>query len=677
MNIKETIDEFFRDGGLLSQKFRNYEYRNQQQRMSNEILDRLEQKSHMLVEAPTGVGKSFAYLVPAICFAKEHFRKVIVSTYTINLQEQLIEKDIPLLRELLPVDFKAGLLKGRKNYLCPKRLARALESSMTLFESSESNMLKKIFDWSKTTIDGTLSDIDFEVSAEVWDSVCSERGICTQKTCGGRDSKCFYQKARMELEECDVIVVNHHLFFTLYDGVSEGGKGYLYNNDFLIFDEAHTVEQVAADHIAPSVSRESVRYNLMRLYNAKSKRGFLLELPSLHIQMQVQNLLEMNQMFFYRIRRELFHAEGGKPGGLAVRIYEKEPFDNELKPLFEELIGSLRALRPACENEMQENELNEFITRFTEINSTLDAFITQKYGAENNEFVYWAEISSLKPESNLKLCCSPVDLSGYFRENIFREDSSAILTSATLTTSGNFNYFVRRLGAEAADLLKLDSPFDYSRQVRIYIPKDIPPPVNDNDEIYLANLSEWIQYFVKMTGGKALVLFTNRSLLRKMAEQLKDTFASDSIELLIQGDGTSRKNLLNRFRKDLNSVLFGLDSFWMGVDVPGESLSNLIITKLPFQVPNNPQIQARIEFIQRNGGNSFMDYSLPEAVLKFRQGVGRLIRNSDDKGIIVILDSRIITKHYGRNFIDSIEECPIEILESVEVFPQFRPGGRE
>jgi len=671
MNIEENIGKFFEEGGLLSEHFEGYEYRRQQVEMSNEIVNQLTSSSHLMIEAPTGIGKSFAYLVPSIYFARENKRKVIISTYTINLQEQLIEKDIPLLRNSLPLEFSAGLLKGRNNYLCPKRLNRAMETSNTLFETAEQANLIKIYEWSKRTKDGTLSDIDFDVISEVWDSVCSERGICTAKTCGGEKTNCFYQRARMELEKCDVIILNHHLFFTLYDGPVEGRNGYLYHNDLVIFDEAHTIEHVAAEHIAPAVSRESLRYNLLRLYNGNKKRGFLLELPSLHIQMNVHNLLDMNQKFFHRLRKELFHFHDGRMEGLASRIHEKNIIDNELKPELDRLIADLRSLRPACSSEAQENELNEFVTRFSELNSALDGFITQRNNSDDNEFVYWVELSSSRPESNVRLCSSPVDLAGYFRKNIFRENNSTILTSATLTTANNFGYFKKRLGAEEVNTLKLDSPFDYARQVKIYIPKDIPAPSNDNDEMYQNSLREWIRYFVTMTKGKALVLFTNRSLLLKTGNELKDDFAKDSIDLLMQSKGNSRKFLLNKFKTDVKSVLFGLDSFWMGVDVPGESLSNLIITKLPFQVPNHPLIQARIEFIQRNGGNSFLEYSLPEAVLKFRQGVGRLIRSTNDKGIIAILDNRIITKQYGRNFIDSIDECPIEILTSDESFSHF------
>ncbi len=669
--IRDKLTGFFAEDGLLAGVFDNYEHRPQQLQMANAVLDSIAYNNHTLIEAPTGIGKSFAYLVPSLLFAKEFSRKAVISTYTINLQEQLIDKDIPLLKRTLGIDFNAGILKGRKNYLCTNRLSKAMESSNTLFESEEKSNLNRIIEWSRQTADGTLSDIRFEVIPEVWDSVCSERGICTQKTCGGEHSNCFYQKALAELELCELIILNHHLFFSLYDGVTEGKNGYLYLNDFLIFDEAHTVENVASEHIAPEVSRDLIKYNLLRLSNSRKKKGFLLELPSLHVQMKVQNLLDMNQSFFYGIRRELFENKADSSQSLARRIYEVDTIENELHTELGELIIDLRALRPACRSESQENELNEFILRFSEIRAALDDFFTMKKNTPENEFVYWVEIASSRPDANVKLCSSPVSLADYFRINIFKPENSAVLTSATLTTARSFDYFRNRLGADSTANLLLDSPFDYSRQVKIYIPEDMPPPAYDSQDHYRQCLIDWIRYFIGMTKGKALVLFTNRKLLKEAGAELKDFCSAESISLLLHDNTASRKNLLENFKTDVNSVLFGLDSFWMGIDVPGESLSNLIITKLPFQVPNHPLIQARIEHIEKCGGNSFADYSLPEAILKFRQGIGRLIRSKEDKGIIVILDNRIIRKSYGRNFLDSIEECPVELLNSRDVLQRM------
>ena len=662
-DINSHLEKFFAADGILSENFESFEYRSQQKEMAESIFSSLDSKSHLFIEAPTGIGKSFAYLVPAIYYAKKDQKKVIVSTYTINLQEQLINKDIPFLQKILPVEFKAKILKGRNNYLCPKRLMRAMESSNVLFETAEQHNLELIYNWSKRTKDGTRSDIDFPLDEEVWNSVCSERGICTHKTCGGDNTNCFYQKAKKELADSDVIIVNHHLFFTLFDGISDEKDGYLYRNDFVIFDEAHTVEQVATDHVAPSLSREMVKYHLHKLYNHQKKKGFLLTLPSLHIQAIIQNLLDLNTAFFYRLRRSLFEINGNKPQGLTCRIYEKHVEENLMKEEMDNLLKNLRSLRPNCGSEEQENELNEFIIRFSEMNYILEDFLNQKKNEKKNDFVYWVELSSQKPESNVSICSSPVDISGYFRDNIFRPNNSTILTSATLTINNNFEYFKKRLGGDHVKECRLDSPFDFYRQVKIYIPKDIPTPSKDVNSLYEEKLSEWIQYFINITKGKALVLFTNSSLMKSIGNEMKENLASENIELLIQGTGMSRSRLLKNFQNDINSVLFGLDSFWMGVDVPGESLSNLIMTRLPFQVPSHPVVQAKMEFIDQNGGNSFFEYSLPEAILKFRQGIGRLIRHNTDQGIIAILDNRIINKTYGKYFLNSIDECEIEIVE--------------
>ena len=667
MDLKNEVSNFFSETGILANRFENYEYRASQMNMALAVLDTLVNKSHLFIEAPTGVGKSFAYLVPAIYYAKENKKKAIVSTHTINLQEQLIGKDIPFLEEVLPIEFKAALLKGKTNYLCPKRLRRALESSNSLFESKEQLLLEKINSWAKETKDGTLSDLSFHILPNVWSNVCAERGICTNKTCGGEDTECFYQKARFKIADSDVVVVNHHLFFTLYDGVmNEESDGYLFKNDFVIFDEAQTVENVAAAHVIPELSREMIKFHLKRLYNDKKKKGLLTTFDALHIIPVIQNLLEINQYFFQELKRKLFVMNEGKLDKLAVRVFEKGIIRNLLKEKIENLLKNLRELKQNCKNEAQENELQDFITRFLEFNYLIDNFIEQKSNEENkNNFVYWVEVSSQKEDANISICSNPIDISDYFQKNIFRENNSTIFTSASLTVNNNFEFFKKRLGAEIAEEIQLPSQFDFYKQVKIYIPKNIPNPGKENNEVYNEKLVDWISYFVELTKGKALVLFTNSLLMKQTGKKLRDVLYGKDIEILLQGEGMSRKYLLDFFKKDINSVLLGLDSFWLGVDVPGEALSNLIITRLPFRVPDHPLMQARLEMIDAKGGNSFMDYSLPEAILKFRQGVGRLIRSSNDEGIIAILDNRIISKPYGKYFLESIDECEIEIVEDV------------
>lgn len=658
LDLKEEVRNFFREGGLLAQRFDNYEHRKSQEDMALAILDSLENKKHLFVEAPTGVGKSFAYLVPAILYAKKHNRKALISTHTINLQEQLILKDIPFLQEIMPVEFKASLMKGKSNYICPKRLRRAGESANILFENEEEIFLERLNIWARETRDGTKSDIRFPILENVWSDVCAERGVCSTKTCGVKDTECFFQKAKMQLEDSDVIILNHHLFFTLFDGLkNEDTEGYLYKNDFLIFDEAHTIESIAADHLYPRISREMLRYNLFKLYNEKKRKGFLLSFPSLHIFPMIQNLLELNHIFFSGLKEKLFSMNGWRLERLAERVYEPHIVKNILEEGFTQLIDALRKLRPMCQNEWLENELNEYILRFSQFRYLISDFLEMKKNAERpNEFVYWVEVSSQKPEANISLCSSPIDLSDFFRENIFRENHTSILTSATLTVDNRFLYFKRRLGGETAGEMKLPSQFDFDKQVKIYVSRSIPPPTSEH---YQDILEDQLEHYIKLTDGKALVLFTNSFLMRKTAEGIRNRFSDEMIDVLVQGEGMSRNHLLNEFKSNINSVLFGLDSFWLGVDVPGESLSNLVITKLPFMVPDHPMIKARMEYIESKGGNSFMEYSLPEAILKFRQGIGRLIRSKRDTGIIVLLDSRIVSKFYGKYFLNSIDKCEI------------------
>ena len=661
MDLREEVINFFKEGGILSQKFENYEYRKSQEDMALAILDSLENKNHIFVEVPTGVGKSFAYLVPAILFAKKYQRKAVISTHTINLQEQLIYKDIPFLHEVMPVEFKASLMKGKANYICPKRLRRANDSSNTLFESDEQIFLDRLNLWVNQTNDGTRSDIAFPILENVWSDVCAERGVCSTKTCGVKDTECFFQKAKLELADSDVIIVNHHLFFTLFDGIlDENSEGYLYKNDFLIFDEAHTLEAIAADHLYPRLTREMLRYNLLKLYNEKKRKGFLLAFPSLHIFPIIHNLLELNQDFFSGLKEKLFHMSGGRMERLAERVYEPHVTENILDGELTHLLDSLRKLRQNCRDEWMENELNEYILRFSQFRYLIADFIEMRKNEERkDEFVYWVEIASQRPDANISICSSPIDLSDFFRENIFRADHTAVFTSATLTIDNRFIYFKKRFGGEIARELKLPSQFDFASQVKMYIPRNIPAPSKENNELYQQALTDNIEHYINLTGGKALVLFTNSYLMRKTADTIRERLNGDGMDILIQGEGMSRRHLLDEFKNNIDSVLFGLDSFWLGVDVPGEALSNLIITKLPFQVPDHPVIKAKMEFIDSRGGNSFMEYSLPEAILKFRQGIGRLIRSKEDRGIVVILDSRILSKFYGKYFLNSIDECEI------------------
>lgn len=681
-DLTGEVRQIFSESGLLS-RAKNFEYRPQQQEMAVRVARALTNGRNLALEAGTGVGKSLGYLIPAILYATRNSKKAVVSTHTINLQEQLVEKDLPMLEGALPVDFKFTMLKGRQNYLCGRRLLRALRQADGLFTSPEYAELKRIHEWAKTTEDGSLSDFEFEPDPKVWSMVCSERGLCSPKQCGpnaegaARQVPCFYQRARARILGADVLVLNHTLFFSCLGGYEEPVEnGALFRNDFVIFDEAHTIENVASRHTGLSYSVAQARFLLNRLWNPRTGKGLLRAVSASRIRDEVEDLSERIESFFLSVEEACDHIHRASHDNKSqyapphsrewkeIRIRRPDMVEDTVTLSAQRLRELIRELVESLDDKYMGDELREMSRRLLELRETIRVFLNQ----EDPGMVYWVTRSGVR-QRTITLNSAPLNVGDYLERTLFRSETSVIMTSATLalkndatesrTAPAELTYFQRRVGAWNAETAQLGSPFDYSRQMEVFVAGKMPDPRTSG---YEAALAFWIERFIKQSDGRAFVLFTNLSLMSAVADRLAPKLRDLHITAHIQGRGTPRSALLEAFKTDTSSVLFGVESFWQGVDVPGESLSNVIITRLPFAVPDHPLTEAKVEAIEARGGNAFMEHSLPEALIKFRQGVGRLIRTHSDTGIVAILDNRILTKRYGKLFFDALPEARVEVV---------------
>ena len=644
-----TLREIFSPGGLISQHLEGYELRQEQLQMAHEVARAMIDAEHLIVEAGTGVGKSFAYLIPAISLALKAEQKVVISTNTISLQEQLVTKDIPFLQRILPRDFNVVLAKGRRNYLSRRRLKNLLNYERGLFDTLEEvEEVAEIEEWANMTVDGSRADLPLQPQSQIWDKVVSDRDNCLGRQCETYDT-CFYFKVRREMQDADLLIVNHHLLFSdlAIRKNSEDALGVLPDYDYLIIDEAHHLEATATKHASVDFSNARVKWLLDSLSNLAKI------FDSRQLTDEVEAAREQANILFRSIIDAMQEVnDDGHAPTFTHRIHNSDFVRNVLDAPLADIERTLKHLRDNTSTDDEEQEITAHHRYCERLRDELDMIIRQS----DPDYVYWVEISTRGRTARILLNATPANVKQMLEDHLFTTKSSVVMTSATLSTNRNFSYFKKRIGINECRELLVHSPFDFKKQVQIHIPRDMPDP---NSSEFVPAVIQKIRHYLKLTHGKAFVLFTSYKMMDEVYDAVAPYLEAIGLDTFKQGGELSRTDMLQAFREDTDSVLFGTSSFWEGVDVRGEALSNVIITRLPFEVPTHPVMEARVKQIKESGGNEFFEFSLPESILRLKQGFGRLIRTQTDEGIVVILDRRIKTRNYGKQFLDSLPDCEI------------------
>ncbi|MBK6749116.1 MAG: ATP-dependent DNA helicase [Acidobacteria bacterium] len=638
------IDSVFGCGGLISQHHDAYEYREGQVRMAEAITTAFAEKKHLIVEAGTGTGKTLAYLTPAIAAALAKKTRIIISTGTKNLQEQLMEKDIPFLQKILPKKFKAAYMKGRSNYACLYRIAKS-DHQPILDGIGEIDHFKEVRDWVLETKTGDRAELTYlPENLSFWSRINAKSDTCIGQKCPDYEP-CFITRMRTNAEAADIVIVNHHLFFADLNVRGNNFGKVLPDYAAVIFDEAHLIEDIAADYFGFQVSTfqidELVRdADTLPITDAIATAGIL---------RKSAKVIGLAEQFWIRF----LQARGSEgrfplmPDSFSQRGANGQPQPTTHGEAYEALDSALGQL---------ETEIDVFSAKIPEADSVVRRIRQTRFDlgfiikqADRN-YVYWLE----KRGRGIFLQASPVDVSALLQEKLFDKVDTCILTSATLSANGSFNFIRDRLGLSPAKTTSLTAPssFDYEKQAIVYLPKVMPDP--RSPEFTHAAAIEIVK-IVQVTRGHAFVLCTSNSSMTALYELVSSRIG---YPCFLQGT-MAKTGLLEKFRETPNAVLFATSSFWQGVDVRGEQLSCVIIDKLPFAVPTDPIVAARSRFIDENGGKSFFDYSVPQAVISLKQGIGRLIRSSTDRGVIAILDPRLRSKGYGRDFLNSLPRMRI------------------
>jgi ATP-dependent DNA helicase DinG len=613
--------------------------RPEQLSMAEAVEGALSEGRHLVVEAGTGVGKSFAYLVPALLHLGGPGGPVVVATRTIALQEQLVSKDIPLLLNVLGMrDVKVALAKGRGNYVCRRRTEMASEEARGLFEdAAKVAETGRIREWAEASTDGSLADLPFRPSSEVWDACRAESGNCLHRQCPFYEG-CAYQRSRRDMYGARLIVANHALVFADLS-LREAGVKLLPDYECIVLDEAHAIEDDAAEHFGARVSPFGIARLLGRFMGARRRTGLF---GRAEVSPDLYDGVEEARGAL----RKLFEGvDGFRAGENEKRIRGAGAFEEPLTEPLAKLLGKLRERHGSIEDP---GLALEWKSRTDRLEEDMHA-IRLVHGLLDKDLVYWAESGGRGGHSVLR--AAPADVAPILKRTLFSRVPCVVMTSATLQVAGSFEHFRRRVGLEEPDELALGSPFDFKRQCKLRLYPAMPDP---RDPAHDDALAAEVKRLVLESKGGAFVLFTSYGSLDRTHKAVAKDLEKAGLHVLRQGGDQRTSDIVAAFRERGDCVLFATDTFWQGIDVRGRNLRMVIITRLPFAVPDHPLQQARLERIEEEGGDPFKQYSLPQAVLKLRQGFGRLIRAHDDEGTVAILDPRIVTKAYGRTFLSSL-----------------------
>lgn len=698
------IENYFAKDGILAKEIKGFEYRQEQEEMAQYIQDAINEDRKIIVEAGTGTGKTLAYLIPSIKWAVTNKKRVIIATNTINLQEQLLLKDIPLAKSIIKDEFSYVLVKGRNNYVCKRlfnELALGKSIDIETFSMEAREQIEYILKWGNKTKTGDKAELTFEVYPDVWELVQSTTELCLGKKCPYR-KECFYMKTRMEKMEADILISNHHVFFADLNVRAETDFDSEYlilpRYDMVIFDEAHNVESVARSYFSVEVSKISFTRLLNRIYQKKNKRKkeksalirvedtvdeknledseqYIYLLNTLKEEISI--LQNIGDEYFDEIRK-IYETNTEAPIKKSLNNFEmtKSRFLENLrekKDIFQSKLADFLNLMMSFNNVIDgEKDKNPEVINFNNHLKMFKAYIDSfKFinSFEDDNYIYWLDINSKR--TNVILTATPLNIAQKLSTVLFDNLDRLVFASATIVVNGNFDYFKKSLGLDEEDCIEaiIKSPFDYDEQMSVYIPSDIQDSENIN--AFVSDASKFILNILLKTNGKAFILFTSYTMLNQIYYSISKKLKDKGFEVFLHGD-KPRSQIIKEFKEAENPILFGTTSFWEGVDVQGENLSNVIITKLPFLVPTDPVVSAISKKIEEDGGNSFMDFQLPEAIIKFKQGVGRLIRKKTDSGNIFILDNRILKKRYGSLFINALpSQKNIKILEKDDIIEEI------